>query len=207
MKTFYQNLNDTSALYNQSNSKFYSYIFKVSTLDDIKIKFNYIKKNFSDSSHICYAYRLYNGMTLLDEINISDFNTDACEPRGTAGLPTLNVLKKNNLINSCIFTVRYFGGKKLGIPGLIKAYTNSAQLVIKNNNLRLWFPQDEIHIKYSYKIERILNKIFKKYEVAILNQMFNDEIFSIINLKSTKLNQFINEIKTHTDAAYKIINK
>ena len=207
MKAFYQNLNDISALYNQSNSKFYSYIFKVSSRDDINLKFNFMKKKYSDSSHICYAYRLYNGMTLLDEINILDFNTDAGEPRGTAGLPTLNVLKKNNLINSCIFTVRYFGGKKLGIPGLIKAYTKSAELVIKNDNLRLWFPQDEIHIKYSYKIERILNKIFKKYEAVISNQMFNDEIFSIINLKSTKLNQFINEIKTHTDARYKIINK
>ena len=147
MKAFYQNLNDISALYNQSNSKFYSYIFKVSSRADIKLKFNFMKKKYSDSSHICYAYRLYNGMTLLDEINILDFNTDAGEPRGTAGLPTLNVLKKNNLINSCIFIVRYFGGKKLGIPGLIKAYTNSAQLVIKNDNLRLWFPQDEIHIK------------------------------------------------------------
>ena len=207
MTHLYQNINDINSDYNIHNSKFYSYIYKISTIDEIKLKLKYIKNKFSDSSHICYAYRIYSGFNLLNEINISDFSTDAGEPRGTAGLPTLNVLKKNNLINVCLFTVRYYGGKKLGIPGLIKAYSKSAELVIKKNNLKLWFPQVKVQLIYSYKSDRIINKILKEFNVVVLNQVFKDDILTSFHMNYSLVNQLITKIKSYPDISYKIINK
>ena len=106
--------------YKQSNSKFYGFLYQASSLDEIKLYLKVLKEKFPDASHICYAYRLFNGFNLLQDINISEYNTDAGEPRGSSGPPILKILKKFHMINSVIFIVRYFGGKKLGISGLTR---------------------------------------------------------------------------------------
>lgn len=69
--------------------------------------------------HHCYAYRF------LERDEITEYATDAGEPTGSAGQPILGELRRNNLINVCVIVVRYFGGTKLGIPGLIHAYRES----------------------------------------------------------------------------------
>ena len=68
-------------------------------------------------------------------IIIDDFSTDAGEPRGSAGLPILNELKSKKLINTVIYIIRYFGGSKLGIPGLIKSYSITAENTLDNSIL------------------------------------------------------------------------
>ena len=102
-------------VYKQLNSKFYGYLYSVSSIDDIKKHLNQLKEKYPDCSHICYSYRLFNGFNLLKDINISEFSNDDGEPRGSAGPPILKILKRYDMINTVIFIVRYFGGKKLWI--------------------------------------------------------------------------------------------
>ena len=154
-----QNQNST---YKQSNSKFYGFLYKASSLDDVKLYLKDLKDKFPDASHICYAYRLFNGFNLLKDINISEYNTDAGEPRGSSGPPILKTLKQFHMINSAIFIVRYFGGRKLGIPGLIEAYSNSSKLLIDSKQLENWFPTKTIGLEYPYNLESTLNILFKK---------------------------------------------
>ena len=71
------------------------------------------------------------------------------------------------MINSVIFIVRYFGGKKLGIPGLIEAYSNASKLLIDLNQLKKWFPTTFIRLEYPYNLENTLNNLFKKFNVVI----------------------------------------
>ena len=139
-------------IYKQLNSKFYGYLYSVLSTDDVKKYLNQLKQEYPDCSHICYSYRLFNGFNLLKDINVSEFSNDDGEPRGSAGPPILKILKRYDMINTVIFIVRYFGGKKLGIPGLIEAYSNSSEGLILNDYLESWYLKQILELDYPYNI-------------------------------------------------------
>ena len=112
-----------SARLNIRRSQFISYVSPVSNLEEVRI---FLKERVKkDATHNCYAYRI------LEKGNILEFSTDAGEPRGSAGLPILNVLRKRDLVNVVALVVRYFGGKKLGVRGLIDAYSKVVEMSLK----------------------------------------------------------------------------
>ncbi len=83
-----------------------------------------ISKKYKDATHNCPAYRV------IENGNVLEFSSDDGEPSGTAGLPMLNTLKKNGLLNVAVVVTRYFGGVKLGVRGLIDTYSQAVQEVI-----------------------------------------------------------------------------
>ncbi|MGC8821003.1 MAG: IMPACT family protein [Fervidobacterium sp.] len=83
-----------------------------------------ISKRYQNATHNCPAYRL------IAHGEIIEFSSDAGEPSGSAGLPMLNTLRKNELLNVAVIVTRYFGGVKLGVRGLIEAYSKAVQKVI-----------------------------------------------------------------------------
>ena len=105
----------TTGEYKEKGSSFHAVSERVSSVKHIKSILLTLKEQFSDASHICYAYRIKQGKSL------DEFASDAGEPNGSAGIPILNVLKRNQIVNTVIFFIRYFGGTKLGVPGLIHA--------------------------------------------------------------------------------------
>ena len=192
-------------LYKQLNSKFYTFLYKISSINEIKLNLNNLKAQYPDASHICYAYRLFDGFTILDEINISEYSTDAGEPRGSAGPPILKILKKNNLINSVVFVVRYFGGKKLGIPGLIEAYSKSTEIVINYNELINWYPIISIELTYPYSLDSLIKNLINKFNAKIKKQLFQDNILSIIDLNYFKIEDFINQANDYSELKIQIL--
>ncbi len=100
-------------------SKFYSYLYNVNSANDVAKILEDLKKEQKKANHICYAYKI------VDGVEIIKFSDDG-EPSGTAGRPMLNVIEKKNLKNVLICVVRYFGGIKLGAGGLVRAYTKCA---------------------------------------------------------------------------------
>ena len=191
MKKNYTCIKSDIFQYKKLNSKFYSFIYHIKCYDDIKEYLNFLKTKYSDASHICYAYRLFSGFTLLNDINTNDFSTDAGEPRGSSGPPILKVLKRHNMINVVVFVVRYFGGKKLGIPGLIEAYSESTEGLIKKDNIKLWFPTKIITLKYPYNIEKKLNNLFEKFNINLKSQNYNDLICSVIEINIIDIDSFL----------------
>lgn len=105
-------------------SKFITAIFPVSTVDEVNEILQATNKRYYDATHNCYAYILDNG-------NIQKCS-DNGEPSKTAGFPMLEVLKKNELTDVLAITTRYFGGIKLGAGGLIRAYSSSVSLALKD---------------------------------------------------------------------------
>ena len=97
-----------------------------------------MKEDCPDASHICYAYRIKLGHRL------DEFASDSGEPKGSAGQPILNALKRQNLINTGIFVIRYSGGTKLGIIGFIHAYGVAAVNAIKNARMKPWIEKKTI---------------------------------------------------------------
>jgi uncharacterized YigZ family protein len=197
--------NHNSDLYKQLNSKFYSFLYKGTSIKEIKLYLNKLKEKYPDASHICYAYRLFDGFTILDGINISEYSADAGEPRGSAGPPILKTLKKFNLINTVIFVVRYFGGKKLGIPGLIEAYSNSSEAVINSKELVDWYPITTIELNYPYNLDSLIKNLINNFDAKIKKQLFQDSILSIIELDYFKMNDFIDKASSYSDLKLQII--
>lgn len=206
MKTeFFHLKNDNYSLYKQLNSKFHSFLYKATSINQIKSYLNNLKEKYPDASHICYAYRLFDGFTILNEINVSEYSADAGEPRGSAGPPILKTLKKFNLINTVVFVVRYFGGKKLGIPGLIVAYSNSSEITINSEELIKWYPITTIELNYPYNLDSLIKNLINNFDANIKKQLFQDSILSIIELDYFKMNDFINKASSYSDLKIQII--
>ncbi len=104
-------------------SKFIAYYFEVNNVDEIKQIIISLKKTHKKANHFPYAYNI---------LNISKKSDDG-EPSGTAGMPILKIIAENNLSNSLIVVVRYFGGIKLGSGGLLRSYMDAAKEVIKKS--------------------------------------------------------------------------
>lgn len=161
------------------NSKFICLLIKINN-DDISDILNEIKEKYPKATHYCYGY-VYN--------DIQRFNDDG-EPSGTAGMPILNVLLKEELSNVLCVVVRYFGGIKLGAGGLVRAYTKSVTECLKvvetidleeGFKIKLKFNyNDEKQIKYLLKDAKILNE---KYDLDVIYEVLvNKEILD--NLKN-----------------------
>ena len=174
------------------NSKFISYIYKVNSLNDIEIIINDIKNKYKDATHICYAYKIDN------LIKTNDDN----EPTGTAGLPILEVINKNNLNYTIIIVVRYFGGIKLGAGGLLRAYSKGASNVVKLCNLKKLIKGFDITITFGYDNLKNIDYILK--EENIYDKKYHDKIkYSF----KTSDNNIIDKIKNNKDITINNINE
>ena len=158
------------------NSRFICLFMKINSTDINNILDN-IKEEYPKATHYCYAY-VYN--------DIQRFSDDG-EPGGTAGMPMLNVLLKEELSNVLCVVIRYFGGIKLGAGGLVRAYTKSVTECLKVTDLmeleegyklRLKFNyNDEKQIKYLLKDSNVLNEKYDldvEYTVLVNNEIFNN---------------------------------
>lgn len=102
-------------------SKFIGYYYEVDTVEDVDIILEQLKKEHKKARHLPYAYKIDGYIKKSDDK----------EPSGTAGMPILNIIDKNNLNHVLVVVVRYFGGVKLGAGGLVRAYSNTAKECIK----------------------------------------------------------------------------
>lgn len=150
------------------NSRFINLLIKINNpnIDSIITK---IKEKYPKATHYCYAY-IYN--------DIKRFSDDA-EPTGTAGMPLLNVLEKENLNNILTVTVRYFGGIKLGAGGLVRAYTKSLTENLKNTELCELEDGYKIEINFNYNDEKQINYLLND---SIILEKYYDESIKYISL-------------------------
>lgn len=145
-------------------SKFICLLYKLNNFDDIKIILDNIKKEYKDATHITYAYIFENKFKYYDDN----------EPSGTAGLPIYNILNKMELTNTLAIVVRYFGGIKLGVGGLSRAYSKTVKNTINKENLIPYKKQKHFFFETSYENEKLLNNILKKY--TIINKTYKETI-------------------------------
>ena len=115
----------TEAIYKEKGSKFLAFAYPVNNQDEIKQILTDLRKKYYDATHHCYAYIL--GFD-KEEFRMNDDG----EPSSTAGKPIYGQLLSNNLTNVLVVVVRYFGGTKLGVSGLIKAYKTSTQVCLES---------------------------------------------------------------------------
>ena len=181
--------------------------FEVSSISDIKKIILELNNKFKDASHVCYGYRLCNidNLDLFYNPEIIEFSNDDGEPSGTAGKPILNVLKKNKIINRIIFIVRYFGGTKLGIPGLIDAYKYGSDLILQNRQYKDWILFKKISIKLDYKYQKVIDNIISDYDGNILDSDFSDVILLNLEVPYNNITLFKKKIIEKSNGTIKLI--
>ena len=163
-----------------NKSKFITYLYKINNKEEFFNLLNNLKTIYKDATHICYCYIINSDIK---------FNDDK-EPSGSAGLPIYEVLKKNNLNYIACFVIRYFGGIKLGGSGLIRAYSNSVSLCLKNTELIEYKKTFKIEINIPYSKTSIIENIINKDN--IIEKYFNDSITYIILATNDELDKIKN---------------
>ena len=159
MNTLVTNKENTIVI---NKSKFICCLFIINNVDEVYEHLNSIRDKYEDATHYCYAYIIDNYKKCSDDK----------EPSGTAGLPILNVLEKNELTNVLCIVVRYFGGIKLGAGGLVRAYTSSVVSAL-NNNIKKIVKGLEVEILFNYDKVKLIENILKN---QITNKEFNEFI-------------------------------
>lgn len=156
----------SEAVYKEKGSKFLSFAMPVSNEQEIKEKLDAFRKRYYDSNHICYAYTLGKDK-LIYRAN------DAGEPNHSAGDPILGQIRSNNLTDTLIVVVRYFGGTKLGVSGLINAYKTAAAEAIDNNKIVEKVVKEQIVLNFPYPSLNEVMRVVKDYDLDIVQQNFD----------------------------------
>lgn len=155
-----------------------------------------IKKKYPDARHHVYAY-------ILRENSIMRFSDDG-EPQGTAGMPVLDVIRKNGIIDIAVVVTRYFGGTLLGTGGLVKAYTSAAVGAIENAKIITYDIYTEIALEVSYSDYQKLTPIFSDYGFRIGNTRFTEKVELSGTVKKTSSEVFIDKLVQTTSGRVKI---
>ena len=145
--------------YEDRRSKFIGEIFPVETPEDAVAKINEVKANYRDARHHCYAY-------IIREGNYMRYSDDG-EPQGTAGMPILDVLRREEITNVCCVVTRYFGGVLLGTGGLVRAYTKSAQLGLEAAGVSQMSSYAVLLITCPYSLLSVVQNILPAHDCAI----------------------------------------
>ena len=184
-KDTYKTLTKPSAevLFKDKNSKFFGYVFPVKTEDEVKIHLENLKKQHHSARHWCYAYQLG-----IQENQYQFRVNDDGEPNNSAGMPIYGQIQSFDVTNVVIVVVRYFGGIKLGVGGLISAYKTVAQMALEHSKIVTKTINQEIELKFEYKDMNKVMRVIKEKDLKITNQTLelNCAITISVRLKKTK---------------------
>lgn len=171
----------------EKKSKFIGNVFYVESKEEAEKIIKEQKKKYHDARHNCWAYRV------LDDNNVVEKSSDDGEPSGTAGAPMLNILSKENIVNTLVVVTRYFGGILLGTGGLVKAYSESTKLALEQAKIT------KIEEGYIYKIEINYSDLdsFKYYlknnEIKLVKEEYFENVILHTFMPKNKIDCFEKE--------------
>jgi uncharacterized YigZ family protein len=176
----------TEATFTDRGSKFIAYVYPIQTEADVKPLVAQLKAAHPKANHHCWAMRL------SPDRSIFRLNDDG-EPSGTAGRPILNVLLSKNVTNTLIVVVRYFGGKLLGVPGLINAYKSAAEEALNVSGLVEKVSSDVYTIEFDYLQMNAVMKLIKEEDITVLSHQADNICVYQISVRKAKVNQTISK--------------
>ena len=174
-------------LLKEKGSKFIGFAYPVNSESDIKDSLNHLKSIHPKATHHCYAYRL--------GINGENYRAnDDGEPSGSAGLPIYNQLLAHQITNILVVVIRYYGGTKLGVGGLVKAYKESAKYTLEQATIITKELESKIELKFKFSQQNQIFTLLNKYDAKILD--FDAQEICIIqaNIKTSKKESISDEL-------------
>ena len=150
-------------LFKEKSSKFFGYAFPVCSQDEIKTNLEHLKKQHFGAVHFCYAYQ-------IGTEKIEFRANDDGEPSNSAGMPIYGQIQSFELTNILIVVVRYFGGTKLGVGGLISAYKTTAQMALEAAEIIDKTIDVNFNISFDYKNINKVMRIIKEKKLIVISQ-------------------------------------
>ena len=154
-------------LFKEKNSKFFGYAFPVATEDEIKNHLDILRKQHYGAVHFCYAFQ-------IGTEKIQFRANDDGEPSNTAGAPIYGQIQSFGLTNILIVVVRFFGGIKLGVGGLISAYRTSAQMALEASEIIEKTIDIHYRVSFDYKNMNKVMRVIKEKNLEIISQNMNE---------------------------------
>ena len=195
----YKTVTKTSeGLYKEKGSKFIAVLFPVQSEDQFKEKYTAIKKEYHDARHHCYAYR-------LNPENETVRSSDDGEPSGTAGKPMLNQLYSFELFNVGVVVVRYFGGTKLGVSGLINAYKQATRDAVENNKIVIKYLTETLKVEFQYPLLNEVMRVVKEENLKIAKQKFEMDCLVELEIKKSAFSRVYNRLDKIRGLSIKVL--
>ena len=163
----------TEILFKEKNSKFFGYSFPITSEDEVKSIVNNLRKQHFGAGHFCYAFQLGTD-TLFFRAN------DDGEPNNSAGMPIYGQIQSFGLTNVLVVVVRFFGGVKLGVGGLISAYKTAAQMALEESVILEKTIDVHFQISFDYKNMNKVMRIIKEKNLEIITQQMKESCQIII---------------------------
>ena len=176
------------AIYKEKSSKFLAYAYPVRTEEEIRERLDALRKRYYDATHHCYAWRLGPQGELFR-------SNDDGEPSGTAGKPILGQLLSHSLTNCLVVVVRYFGGTKLGVSGLIQAYKESTADVLSVAEIIEQTVDLSFKIEFSYLVMNDVMRIIKEEQPNILSQEFDNLCTMQLSIRESRAEGLLGKLR------------
>lgn len=155
-------------IFKEKSSKFLGYAFPVTSEEEIKAHLEAVKKEHFSARHWCYAWQLGHGTNQRYRAN------DDGEPNNTAGIPIYGQIQSFELTNILVIVVRYFGGIKLGVGGLVQAYKTTAQLTLQEAKIEEKLITEELRIRFEYPLMNKVMRVVKEQNLNITQQLLTE---------------------------------
>ncbi len=184
-----------TGLFKDKGSRFIAHSFPVENETEIKEIIESLKKEYHDARHHCYAYRLGR---LGDKFRANDDG----EPSSSAGRPILGQIVSNELSDILIVVVRYFGGIKLGVPGLIRAYKTASADAISNSEIIVKTECRDFRLLFEYMNTEPVMRLIKDLRIAILSQAITESCILDVRVKLSQELLFLEKISNINGCRY-----
>lgn len=174
---------ESESLYKEKGSKFIGVAIPVQSEDEVKERLEELKKKYYDARHHCYAY-------ILGKEGKKYRANDDGEPNHSAGDPILGQIRSLELTNTLVVVIRYFGGTKLGVSGLISAYKTAAQEALATNTIEKKIVKDHFKLLFKYELTNEVMRLQSDFETELINQNFTDTCELEIAVRLSHSNAF-----------------
>ena len=172
-------------LFKEKNSKFFGYAFPVQSENEVKEILDQLKKQHYTARHWCYAYQIGT------KTKIYRANDDG-EPNNSAGMPIYGQIQSFDVTNILVVVVRYFGGVKLGVGGLVTAYKTGAQMALETAEILEKTINAHFLIRFDYKNMNKVMRIIKEKNLNVVNQVLELDCLIEISCRLTQKEEIFN---------------
>lgn len=166
------------------DSRFIAWLTPAATREQAEELIAERSRQFHDARHNCYALRVGCDARLIA------LASDAQEPSGSAGRPMLQALESHQLTNIAAVVTRYFGGTKLGVGGLMRAYSGAVQAAIAQATLLPIFATRRFELHYAYQLSGIVDRVLHQFDAEIIESEFGIEVNRVIEIRAERAPEF-----------------
>lgn len=188
MDTYKTITSTTEGLYKEKGSKFISFAFHVESEAEVKEIMERLKKEYYDARHHCYAWRMGNRGEHTRAV-------DDSEPSSTAGKPILGQIISRDLTFVLVVVIRYFGGTKLGVSGLIQAYREAASDALSTAEIEERTVNSEVTITFEYVLMNSVMGIIKELSPQIVEQVFDNDCRMRLSIRNKDYDMLVSKLE------------